>query len=1528
MRRNVVIILIVALTVMAYWSISGCGEDQTPGSGPDQAQALNQAQPVQTSGAVTGQKRGEIKGESFIRLVAGTFDPLTQLQTFPFDPDLYLEEYPDDEGAYLVQLFGPIDASMKSEITDLGIEIHGYIPDFTFLVWLNPEQKSRLQQLNFVRWIGIYQPQFRIAPQVRQQARQNPDDQLELRIDSFQGMASAKALTGRIESLGGTVLKVFSANRLELQIRSSELTELAHTGMIRWIEPKPEYILNNDQSREIMDVASAWTTEGLYGTGQILAIADTGLDRCECGTCALSRLHDDFEDGAGVSRVLQLFDVGGDGTCRDPEAHGTHVAGSAVGNGQMSGASPASRTYPSTCFAGAAPEAGLIFQALFNESSGHLELPPLADLFEQARLEGARIHTNSWGASQLDQYTTNTRDADQYMWDNQDFLILFSAGNYGADHDADGVIDGPNIGVPATAKNVLTVGASERYSHPGGVDTWGDSWPNNFPADPIFSDDVSDDAEGMAAFSSRGPTVDGRYKPDIVAPGTNIISTRSSQGGTLWGEYDANYRYSGGTSMSTPLTAGAAIQIRQWLMDVEGVTPSAALLKALIGNGAVDMAPGQYGTGAYREIPYEPEQARNIQGLGLVNVIDSIDPDSGLIYDDQSPGLATGESFEKTFYVTDNSNPLRLTLAWTDCPGTEAAGGGLVNDLDLSLDSPSETFYPDGANQRGPTTVINYFDNVTYNVNSAPDIGRAVRFTPAEYPRRLDRALIFISASHGLLPRYININVYDDDGPVGTPGTILYTETRIPIRQHGVYWYDHDLSPNIQIIEGSFYIEVYGESGDYGPPYFISTGDNVQYRSWDHDMIADTWIQLPNRENGLRAVMKANDYSWTFFDRINNLLRIELLYPDVGFYTMNVEGYNVPGCDGATSQPFAYAISGDIFDWECEVAAHCDDGNPCNGDETCLDYRCQPGAPLFCNDGVFCNGEETCHPNEGCLPGTQADCSNHTYCDGVEYCDPELDRCVDVPESCPDNGLFCDGLESCDELNMRCITPQLPCDGWEFCCEDDDSCSNDPCEYECEVNADCDDGDACNGTETCLDHHCQPGTPPTCNDDDMCNGTEWCDPASGCQVGEPLACNDDDMCNGTEWCDPASGCQVGEPLACNDDDMCNGTEWCDPASGCQPGEPLVCDDGLYCNGTETCGSNVGCLPGTQPDCSSAGDQCNAGVCDEELDECVSIPLTNGTPCVDELFCTQNEICTAGACGGEPRDCSEASDQCNDGICDEQNERCAKQPMAYGAPCDDGLFCTIGETCEAGVCTDGAPRDCSIAEDFCKMGFCDEDSDSCSVNNINEGGFCDDDLFCTIGETCHLGQCEGGQPQNCDNGVFCDGEEFCNEEIDSCDIGPDPCIDYEYCCEDEDLCSNEPCQACDCPFIETITPTEAKQDTLVEVQLTGGNFNCEYFEVFLKRPDDPDSIFLGGVEILADDRISGVFDLTDADPGDYDVWLFTQECQSVIEDGFTVTREGLLPWCGLASENSSVTNQAVTLLPLLMVLGFLVFRRRR
>jgi hypothetical protein len=94
-------------------------------------------------------------------------------------------------------------------------------------------------------------------------------------------------------------------------------------------------------------------------------------------------------------------------------------------------------------------------------------------------------------------YTSDSEDVDEYIWDHKDFTILFSAGNEGADRNWDGVVDLDSIGSPGTAKNCITVGASENnrssggYNPGGACSTWFGCWPLDYPANPIRDDRLS-----------------------------------------------------------------------------------------------------------------------------------------------------------------------------------------------------------------------------------------------------------------------------------------------------------------------------------------------------------------------------------------------------------------------------------------------------------------------------------------------------------------------------------------------------------------------------------------------------------------------------------------------------------------------------------------------------------------------------------------------------------------------------------------------------------------------------------------------------------------------------------------------------------------------------------------------------------------------------------------------------------------------------------------------------------------------------
>jgi len=247
--------------------------------------------------------------------------------------------------------------------------------------------------------------------------------------------------------------------------------------------------------------------------------------------------------------------------------------------------------------------------------------------------------------------------------------------------------------------------------------------------------------------------------------------------------------------------------------------------------------------------------------------------------------------------------------------------------------------------------------------------------------------------------------------------------------------------------------------------------------------------------------------------------------------------------------------------------------------------------------------------------------------------------------------------------------------------------------------------------------------------------------------------------------------------------------------GCPGGPPVVvvctagnaiteCDDGDPCT-TDTC-ENIdadgnGECDNTDIECPT-GQVCDGGTC--------KTPCDTDADCDDGDACT-DDACDDGFCSDEPTDCDDGND-CTTDTCD-ADTGCANTPD--DAACDDDLFCNGEETCDADTgCVDGAePCDaddevCLEATDDC-VPVCDTVAD-CPANN----------LFCTI-VTCTEGACLT-TARNCDDDIFCNGEETCNEDTDTCDHAGDPCegTAAPNCDETLDQCTEgEPCDAdADCP----------------------------------------------------------------------------------------------------------------------------------
>ncbi len=427
-----------------------------------------------------------------------------------------------------------------------------------------------------------------------------------------------------------------------------------------------------------------------------------------------------------------------------------------------------------------------------------------------------------------------------------------------------------------------------------------------------------------------------------------------------------------------------------------------------------------------------------------------------------------------------------------------------------------------------------------------------------------------------------------------------------------------------------------------------------------------------------------------------------------------------------------------------------------------------------CSDGKTCNGVEICVAGV-CQPGTAADCDDGIACT-LDRCDSISDSCEHTPrDSVCDNGLYCDGSETCDSQQGCRTGTAVECDDGIGCTDDSCNETGDRCEHTPRASA-CDDGLYCNGAEYCdVQQGCRPGAEIRCDDGIACTQDGCDENGDRCEhYPRDSACDDGLFCDGVESCDLLQGCLPGTTIDCNDgiactQDICNESEdICEHSA-----RDSACDDGLFCNGSESCDQLQGCRPGNNPcpqlACDEAQDECRSCLSDADCDDgvactedvCNAANRCDRTPdnqiCDNGLFCDGVEWCDpAGGCqAGVAVDCSLIDNECRQGQCDEEQRSCTSSPRPDGTGCDDGSLCTENDSCKAGHCN-GELKDCTSLDDSCLVGVCDSESGSCRAEPVPDGQACEDGNQCSVQDTCREGICSagvdvcGGQGCNCNH----------------------------------------------------------------------------------------------------------------------------------------------------------------------------------
>jgi serine protease AprX len=595
---------------------------------------------------------------------------------------------------YHLRLRGRLSQAVRDQLAGFGVQLLAFERHRWYVASLLTDNVGRVLALPFVtdihkRAFGeALSADFLVALEEAASAQDETPRLLDLTVPDPTDVQLLAALVERrphvdvVEATGSTL-------RIRAPLSSATVASLANRPEVAMVAPVREAQLSCDYARVLIGVSEIGDiTSPLRGDGEIVAVLDSGLDAT----------HPDLVGAAVNAEAL----AGGDAD--DVFGHGTHVAGIIRGSGAASGGK----------ICGVAPQAKLSITKITD--GAQLQLPAdLAGLLEQATADGAKIVNLSLGAdapttgSVYDRYSFST---DDFVAKHPDVLVVVAAGNAGAEDDQ-GESKLATVMSPGTAKNVVTVGASST-DRPEITDRWGEFRPAVFHRPPLSDQPIAGNPDLPAANSGRGPGSYGLIKPEVLAPGTFILSARAAKikPELPWRDchdYGGKYVFIGGSSMAAPFVAGAAAIVREYLLKRSSkATPSAALLKAVLVAATLRLPPTRTpGTPTSFGYP-DFDQGFGRLDLNLVlpngkapskrrlETIDvwNDDPDA---LESRAPPNAQHKSMHAfvASVPAGATDPLRVVLCWTDAPST-----AVQNDLGLQLIGPDSSRFGGNAEHR------------------------------------------------------------------------------------------------------------------------------------------------------------------------------------------------------------------------------------------------------------------------------------------------------------------------------------------------------------------------------------------------------------------------------------------------------------------------------------------------------------------------------------------------------------------------------------------------------------------------------------------------------------------------------------------------------------------------------------------------------------------------------------------------------------------------------------------------------------
>ena len=578
--------------------------------------------------------------------------------TFRFDPADSLRDEPG-AGTWIVQFkatLGVTDAErMRSSF---GLRLTDFVPQLAYIERISPDVAAKLRDDPLVRAIAPYTSELKLG-NVLDDVRRNQSHKRP--VAQFYAILFADAdAAAAAEAIGGISVSPVTAlddrphgGHQSVRFGVKNLDNLADVTIldgVRFVEPVLEVVEDEGGADSppaatgpqpaIASLAEAWE-HGLHGEGQIIAVIDGGsVDLKHCFFVDPA----DNTPGPAHRKVVAVRNASGTG----PQAHATFVAGCAGGDQHDApGQAP---------LRGGAWAAKLVCGNWLDLDQTSL----LAELTASASA-GAFIHTNSWhmllGADKPVPvaYDSKCVEVDAFAWLNEEHVVLASAGN-SVTHESQGP--------PGMAKNTICVSAA--------------------------TEDGLDLGDGCA-----GPTPDGRRKPDLMFIGCGVESA------TVNTHCHVGPRGGCASSYATPLAAAAAALVRQYFVEgrhPDGVpasdrahVPTGALIKAVLLNATV---------GDGDALPTD-ELGWGLADLRQVLFLDPAQR-SLLVWDVRNAdGLMTRSEADHTVVVASDRQPLKITLVWTEPPGTVGSGDPVINDLDLEVTAPDGIRFLGNSMQNG-----------------------------------------------------------------------------------------------------------------------------------------------------------------------------------------------------------------------------------------------------------------------------------------------------------------------------------------------------------------------------------------------------------------------------------------------------------------------------------------------------------------------------------------------------------------------------------------------------------------------------------------------------------------------------------------------------------------------------------------------------------------------------------------------------------------------------------------------------------